>query len=579
MKTSNLLLFLSLGLAMADMNIDDDMEGMEHLDNQDVTPSSLESSTKSIEPLVPTPHVMKHPHGVPILQTHLLPEEKLYWENYNTTTYFTVESKHRPALYLHIISGLIAVFVIYPISLIFNNLNMGKSYLSTLLVHSGTIMFSLLNYSIFINSIPELYPGNAYNTMIIILFVSTILQVIFAFIKNINPGQPNKPEYFELHGSSTNSSDVDNDTEEEEERDHLVNRISEKTSFSHLQLRIMKFRTWVSGTVFYKISNIGFNFLNWGHFFYYMILVPTGVATFCIYGQEKMVFNLLAHFIKGGVFFAYGVLSLARYCGGFTNKGWAWNHKFIDRTKIQSTWFSLQNKGLCTMEMLESSLILFYGSTNIFLEHLSNAGGEWSPKDLQHVSIAFIFIGCGLCGVITELKLQDWRYEQAISDLEKINGGESLDINNIIKASPGFSPNPFPIVTIYWTGYLMSKHQQASSLSTEIHIQWGNMFVLGCAFRFITYLLMLLGSKAPKVLSRPSRPITELVVSFSLLCGGLIFMELTDPVILSFEYYGLTSMFTLNLSLGVTTLLMGWQMLLFAFKDWLKDKYTKQEIV
>ncbi|MCP8716948.1 MAG: Ytp1 family protein [Asgard group archaeon] len=577
MKLLNLLLFFSAAIAMADMNMDDNEE-MEHMDHQDLEPTTSES-TNSTESLEPIPHVMKHAHGVPILQTHLLPEERLYWENYNTTTYFTVESKHRPALYLHIISGLLAVFVIYPISLIFNNLNMGKSYLSTLLVHSSTILFSLLNYSIFINSIPELYPGNAYNTMIIILFVTTILQLIFAFIKNIDPGQPNRSDYFELHASSANTSDE----EEEEERDTLVGGgISEKSRFPQLQSRIMKFRTWVSGTIFYKISSIGFNLLNWGHFFYYMILVPTGVATFCIYGQEKAVFNLLAHFIKGGVFFAYGILSLSRYCGGFTNKGWAWNHKFIDRTKSQSTWFSLQNKGLWTMEMIESSLILFYGSTNIFLEHLSNAGAEWSPKDLQHVSIAFIFIGCGLCGVITEMKLQDWRYEQAIADLEKVNGGngdDTQDVSNIIKASPGFSPNPFPIVTIYWTGYLMSKHQQASSLSTEIHIQWGNMFVMGCAFRFITYLLMLLNSKTPKELTGPSRPITELIVSFSLMCGGLIFMELTDPVVLSFEYYGLTSMFTLNLSLGVTTLLMGWQMLLFAFKDWLKNKYAKQDIV
>ena len=117
---------------------------------------------------------------------------------------------------------------------------------------------------------------------------------------------------------------------------------------------------------------------------------------------------------------------------------------------------SLQNKGLWTMEMIESSLILFYGSTNIFLEHLANAGGEWSPKDLQHASIAFIFIGCGLCGVITEIKLQDWRYEQAMADMEKYQyQGEEQNqqelqsntnnSNTIIKASPGFSPNPFPL--------------------------------------------------------------------------------------------------------------------------------------
>ena len=75
-----------------------------------------------------------------------------------------------------------------------------------------------------------------------------------------------------------------------------------------------------------------------------MILVPTGVATFCCYGKGNTVFNLLAHFIKGGVFFAYGLLSLSRYCGGFTNKGWAWNHKFIDRTKSKAFGFRYKTK-------------------------------------------------------------------------------------------------------------------------------------------------------------------------------------------------------------------------------------------
>ncbi|KAL6449537.1 hypothetical protein SBY92_004451 [Candida maltosa Xu316] len=538
-------------------------------DNGNEIAATTENSTESLEPI---PHVMKHMHGVPILETHLLPEERLYWENYNTTTYFTVESSHRPALYLHIVSGLIAIVVMYPICLILNNLNMGKSYMISLLVHTGTIMFSLLNYSIFINSIPDLYPGNAYNKMIIILFVSTILQLIFAFIKNIDPGKPNRSEYFQL-ATAVNSSD-DDDREEEEQNDFTVEKAP-----TNFQSKIRKFRTWVSQTIFYKISKIGFNLLNWGHFFYYLILVPTGVATFCVYGKGSTVFNLLAHFIKGGVFFSYGIMILARYSGSFVNKGWAWNHKYISRTEKQGFWFSLQNKGLWTMELIESSLILFYGSTNIFLEHLSNAGGEWSPKDLQHVSIAFIFIGCGLCGVITELKLQDWRYEAAIAALEKSGSTTTEEVSNIIKASPGFSPNPFPIITIFWTGYLMSNHQQASELSTEIHTQWGNIFVGGCAFRLLTYMMLLLSSKTSKDLSRPSRPITELVVSFCLLCGGVMFMESTDPVVLSYEYYGFTSMFILNITLGFTTLLMAWQMLLFAFKDWLKQKYARESIV
>lgn len=602
MKPIALLLVLFASLSLADMNMDshsDMMLGSHHnedVDSLESMPTSTENTDNinSTESLVPIPHVMKHMHGVPILQTKLLPQERLFWENYNTTTYFTVESAHRPALYLHIAVGLFSVFVFYPISLIFNNLNMGKSYMTMLLIHSSCIVFSLLNYSIFINSIPDLYPGNAYNSMVIILFVTTILQLIFAFIKNIEPGESDGNKYFQLNNQHMRANSSDEESLQSmisppSTDDVIPSEKPSSSKMSNFYDKVMKFRTWVAQTKFYKISKIGFNLLNWGHFFYFLILIPTGVATFCCYGKGNTVFNLLAHFIKGGVFFAYGLLSLSRYCGGFTNKGWAWNHKFIDRTKKQSFWFSLQNKGLWTMEMIESSLILFYGSTNIFLEHLANAGGEWSPKDLQHASIAFIFIGCGLCGVITELKLQDWRYEQAMADMEKyqyqgeeqnqqeLQSNTNNNNNTIIKASPGFSPNPFPIVTIYWTGILMSKHQQASSLSTEVHVQWGNMFVLGCAFRFITYLMLMLNAKVPKDLLRPSRPFTELVVSFSLLCGGLIFMELTDPVILSFEYYGLTSMFTLNISLGFTTLFMGWQMLLFAFKDWLKSKYNKQQ--
>nr|CAI6413900.1 AAC_HP1_G0006610.mRNA.1.CDS.1 [Saccharomyces cerevisiae] len=53
------------------------------------------------------------------------------------------------------------------------------------------------------------------------------------------------------------------------------------------------------------------------------------------------------------------------------------------------------------MEFVESFLIFFYGSTNIFLEHLAGNGGAWTAKDLQHVSIAFMFIGTDLCGLLT----------------------------------------------------------------------------------------------------------------------------------------------------------------------------------
>jgi len=94
------------------------------------------------------------------------------------------------------------------------------------------------------------------------------------------------------------------------------------------------------------------------------------------------VFSGLAHFIKGGVFFWYGILTLGRWAGCFAEIGWAWNNPSKTRA--------------VTAEAVESFLIFFYGSMNIFLEHLAAWGHAWSAQDLEHLSITTMFIGGGL---------------------------------------------------------------------------------------------------------------------------------------------------------------------------------------
>lgn len=531
--------------------------------------ASVPSATAS---LVPVPHVPKHHHGMPILQTALLPEERLFWESFNTTTYFSVASSHHLSLYVHIVLGFVAMYFVYPVLLIFNNLNFRNLYFGGLAVHTTLMLISIINYFVFVHSIDDLYPGNAYHKMTWILLISTTIHMVLTVVRRVlnrniayspvddgDVDSVHEPLYGYRVSDATSGTACDTPTS------------SNSAEFDDNQLKtsinsMLPEPSRTSGKIDRAVS-IGFSMLNWGHFFYFLVYMPTGVATFLVLGKGITVFNLLAHFIKGGVFFSYGMLSLARYSGAFTGKGWAWNHKFITSSQLSK----YQPTGLFTMEFVESSLILFYGCTNIFLEHLSGSGEEWSPKDLQHASIAFIFIGCGLCGVITEIKLNNWKYEKSVENYE---AQSSSHLNHkITKGSPGYSPNPFPVITIFWTGILMSKHEQDSPLSTEIHIQWGNMFILGCAFRMFTYVLQMLVRPSNKIaLTKPGRPFTELVVSFSLLCGGLIFMESTDPVVLLFEYYGFTSMFTLNVSLGLVTLFMSWEMLLFAFKDWLMKK-------
>lgn len=54
------------------------------------------------------------------------------------------------------------------------------------------------------------------------------------------------------------------------------------------------------------------------------------------------------------------------------------------------------------MEGTECFLIMVYGISNVFLEHLSAWGGEWTAQDFEHVAISVLFIGGGLCRMMVE---------------------------------------------------------------------------------------------------------------------------------------------------------------------------------
>lgn len=99
------------------------------------------------------------------------------------------------------------------------------------------------------------------------------------------------------------------------------------------------------------------------------------------------MFNGLAHFIKGGVFVLYGIITLGRWVGFFAQLGWAWNLKRSD--------LAGRNTSL-SMEAIECLVIMLYGITNIFLEHLAAWGEAWAAQDLEHVAISLLFIGGGL---------------------------------------------------------------------------------------------------------------------------------------------------------------------------------------
>lgn len=83
-----------------------------------------------------------------------------------------------------------------------------------------------------------------------------------------------------------------------------------------------------------------------------------------------------AHYIKGSIFFGYGVITFARYLGAYSDLGWSWNRAPAGYTGP-------------TAEMVECAIIFLYGATNTWMERFgAKPGDPYSVKQVQHISIA-----------------------------------------------------------------------------------------------------------------------------------------------------------------------------------------------
>ncbi|KAJ4331891.1 hypothetical protein N0V95_009789 [Ascochyta clinopodiicola] len=285
-----------------------------------------------------------------------------------------------------------------------------------------------------------------------------------------------------------------------------------------------------------------------------LVAILTGTVVYGGIGHGGAVFNVLAHYVKGGIFFVYGFLTLGRWMGAFADLGWAWNMKpsrdVVGRRKAS----------LPSAEFTESFVIWLYGCTNVFLEHLAAWGDAWTAQDLEHVSISVLFFGGGLLGMIIE--------STKVRDL----------LNSTVTTSPyahdsswqqprqyNFSMNPMPALIILLLGKMMSSHHQASMLSTMIHSQWGSMFMGFALARCLTYIIMYI---APPTSYLPSRPPTEILTSFCLVAGGITFMVSNKDTVAALESYGLDAMFIFTVTMGLTALLLAWTTVVLAIKGW-----------
>ncbi|KAK7745978.1 hypothetical protein SLS53_002698 [Cytospora paraplurivora] len=296
----------------------------------------------------------------------------------------------------------------------------------------------------------------------------------------------------------------------------------------------------------WKVLLFGYDFIDRTSMILAFITLCTGVTTYGRLFEGHAIFGGLAHWIKGGIFFWQGILTLGRWSGSFGELGWAWNIRPKSTTK----------RFIPSAEFTESFLIFFYGSTNIFLEHLGQWGKAWRASDLEHFSITVLFIGGGLCGMLVEsTRIRDLLNTTVTVAAEENYNEHERDIAMEEPSSYKFSMNPFPALVILLLGIMMTSHTQQSMISTMVHAQWGNLLA-GAAF-----------ARPPSSIL-PSRPPTELLTSFALMTGGIIFMASSSDTVDGMIHYRLDAMFMYTVTMGLVGVLMAWEIILIAIKGW-----------
>jgi len=118
-------------------------------------------------------------------------------------------------------------------------------------------------------------------------------------------------------------------------------------------------------------------------------------------------------------------------------------------------------------------------------------------------------------------RIREWLNKTVLRPSNHLNAYGQPDPAWQIPNTQGVSLNPMPALVILLLGMMMGSHHQSDMTSAMVHKQWGNLLVGFSMARCVTYILFFL---KPPTSYLPSRPPSEIVASFCLIAGGLIFM-------------------------------------------------------
>ncbi|KAJ7086752.1 hypothetical protein C8R44DRAFT_820961 [Mycena epipterygia] len=277
-------------------------------------------------------------------------------------------------------------------------------------------------------------------------------------------------------------------------------------------------------------------------------LFLTGIVIYTGGCRQSYINGCLAHLIKGGIFWSYGLVTFARFLGWCSELGWSWNRA--------------PSSGYPTAEFVESFLIFLYGATNTWMERFgANPGDPYTTKQIQHIGIAVMFWFAGLVGMAVESKtIRKWLAALAVDTSETV--AEPVTYTS--------SFNPFPALVIGVTGSVMAAHFQTYLFQVQIHALWGNLLLAFAVLRCLTYFFLWV---APPQSTLPSRPPTEALGSFFLACGGISFMFSTEEVTIAAMRRGRDDIMMFAVAaVAITCLAFCWTVCVVAFQGWLKTR-------
>jgi len=151
---------------------------------------------------------------------------------------------------------------------------------------------------------------------------------------------------------------------------------------------------------------------------------------------------------------------------------------------------------------------------------------------------------------------------------------ESKTILSKISSAPppksdrtSLSMNPVPALVIYLLGSIMGQHHKASTVIAMLHRKWGELFMGAALARLATYCILYL---MPPSDHHPQKPFTEIITSFCLISGGIVLMISNKDTSRMLEANSLDAVIVLNISAGITAVLMAWAAVCLAIKNWVK---------